>query len=119
MRRNAAAGPRLLRAQRLKSSRAFPHKAGILQLRATLWWSWSDSNQPPECLMGISIKGGNLRCANAWWSWSDSNQPPKCYGTWRVSDQLPWSDTHPERRAVVVFRDFPGSWSDSNEQPDF
>ena len=57
--------------------------------------------------------------ATAWWSWSDSNQPPKCYGTWLVSDQLPWSDTHPDRRAFVVFRDYPGSWSDSNEQPDF
>src|SRR4051794_11092567 len=21
------------------------------------------------------------------------DQPPKCYGTWLVSDQLPWSDT--------------------------
>src|SRR5712671_7288893 len=29
--------------------------------------------------------------ATAWWSWSDSNQPPKCYGTWFESDQLPWS----------------------------
>src|SRR6267154_3691868 len=47
------------------------------------------------------------------------NQPPKCYGTWLVSDQLPWSDTHTDRRAFVVFRDYPGSWSDSNEQPDF
>ena len=36
-----------------------------------------------------------------------------------MSDQLPWSDTHPDRRAFVVFRDYPGSWSDSNEQPDF
>ena len=40
--------------------------------------------------------------ATAWWSWSDSNQPPKCYGTWWVSDQLPWSDTDPDRRAFVV-----------------
>src|SRR5712671_450815 len=40
--------------------------------------------------------------ATAWWSWSDSNQPPKCYGTWFESDQLPWSDTHPDRRAFVV-----------------
>src|SRR5882724_4078657 len=24
-------------------------KAGFLRLRATAWWSWSDSNQPPEC----------------------------------------------------------------------
>src|SRR2546423_7649267 len=24
-------------------------KAGNLRLRATAWWSWSDSNQPPEC----------------------------------------------------------------------
>src|SRR5882757_5932418 len=40
---------------------------------------------------------------------------------WNIfeSDQLPWSDTHPDRRAIVVFRDYPGSWSDSNEQPDF
>src|SRR6266446_8982794 len=43
---------------------------------------------------------------------------PECYGTWFESDQLPWSDTHPDRRAFVVFRDYPGSWSDSNEQPD-
>src|SRR5712672_4400543 len=65
------------------------------------------------------LKAGFLRLqATAWWSWSDSNQPPKCYGTWLVSDQLPWSDTHPDRRAFVVFRDYPGSWSDSNEQPD-
>jgi len=47
------------------------------------------------------------------------NQPPECYGTWFESDQLPWSDAHPDRRAFVVFRDYPGSWSDSNEQPDF
>jgi len=47
------------------------------------------------------------------------DQPPECYGTWFESDQLPWSDTHPDRRAFVVFRDYPGSWSDSNEQPDF
>src|SRR5882757_9702592 len=26
---------------------------------------------------------------------------------------------HLDRRAFVVFRDYPGSWSDSNEQPDF
>ena len=38
------------------------------------------------------------------------NQPPKRYGTWFESDQLPWSDTHPDRRAFVVFRDYPGSW---------
>src|SRR5882757_5054 len=25
------------------------HKAEILRLQATGWWSWSDSNQPPEC----------------------------------------------------------------------
>jgi hypothetical protein len=43
----------------------------------------------------------------------------KCYGTWLVSDQLPWSDTHPDCRAFVVSRDYPGSWSDPNEQPDF
>src|SRR5712672_1763350 len=39
--------------------------------------------------------------ATAWWSWSDSNQPPECYGTWFESDQLPWSDTHPDRRALL------------------
>ena len=24
-------------------------KAGFFRLRATAWWSWSDSNQPPKC----------------------------------------------------------------------
>src|SRR5712675_542327 len=43
---------------------------------------------------------------------------PECYGTWFESDQLPWSDTHPDRRAFVVFRDYPGSWSDSNQPPE-
>ena len=33
------------------------------------------------------------------------DQPPECYGTWLVSDQLPWSDTHPDCRAFVVFGD--------------
>ena len=28
-------------------------------------------------------------------------QPPKCYGTWLVSDQLPWSDTHPDRGRLL------------------
>src|SRR5712672_3272347 len=70
--------------------------------------------------LGIEVPPQILRLqATPWWSWSDSNQPPKCYGTWFESDQLPWSDTHPDRRAFVVFRDYPGSWSDSNEQPDF
>src|SRR5712671_689675 len=36
------------------------------------------------------------------------DQPPECYGTWFESDQLPWSDAHPDRRAFVVFRDYPG-----------
>src|SRR5712671_5729602 len=44
----------------------------------------------------------------AWWSRSDSNQPPKCYGTWLVSDQLPWSDTHPDTGSFAVLRDYPG-----------
>ena len=35
---------------------------------------------------------------------------PECYGTWFESDQLPWSDTHPDHRAFVVFRDYHGSW---------
>src|SRR5712675_2614523 len=26
--------------------------------------------------------------------------------------------THPDRRAFVVFRDYPGSWSDSNQPPE-
>ena len=39
----------------------------------------------------------------AWWSWSDSNQPPKCYGTWLVSDQPTWSDTHPDCREFCCF----------------
>jgi hypothetical protein len=38
-------------------------------------------------------------------------QPPECYGTWFWSDQLTWSDAHPDGRAFVVFRDYPGSWS--------
>ena len=40
---------------------------------------------------------------------------------WNMAGVRPttWSDTHPDRRAFVVFRDYPGSWSDSNEQPDF
>ena len=46
--------------------------------------------------------------ATAWWSRSDSNQPPKCYGTWLVSDQLPWSDTHPDTGSFAVLRDYPG-----------
>src|SRR5712671_3318003 len=45
--------------------------------------------------------------ATAWWSWSDSNQPPKCYGTWFESDQLPWSDAYPVRRRFAVLLDFP------------
>src|SRR5712675_1904258 len=44
----------------------------------------------------------------AWWSRSDSNQPPKCYGTWLVSDQLPWSNTHPDTGSFAVLRDYPG-----------
>ncbi len=46
------------------------------------------------------------------------NQPPECYGTWFESDQLPWS-VSPDRRAFVVFRDYPGSWSDSNRNQIF
>src|SRR5712671_5448184 len=41
--------------------------------------------------------------ATGWWSWSDSNQPPKCYGTWLVSDQLPWSDTPSRSPGVLLF----------------
>jgi len=47
------------------------------------------------------------------------DQPPECYGTWFESDQLPWSDAHPDGQAFVVLRDYPSSWSASNEQPDF
>src|SRR6266446_10960120 len=47
-----------------------------------------------------------VKFGNAWWSWSDSNQPPKCYGTWFESDQLPWSDTYPDRRALCCFARF-------------
>src|SRR5712671_3502289 len=54
----------------------------------------------------------------AWWSWSDSNQPPECYGRWYESDQLPWSDAHPDRGRFDILRDLPGNWSDSNQQPD-
>src|SRR5262245_32820800 len=35
--------------QRTRSWRAFLHQAGIFWLHATAWWSWSDSNQQPEC----------------------------------------------------------------------
>src|ERR1700704_1163893 len=29
------------------------------------------------------------------------DQPPEGYGTWFESDQLPWSDTHPDRRRLL------------------
>src|SRR5882757_4399928 len=44
--------------------------------------------------LGHFTKGNLQLRPNAWWS---------------------WSDTHPDRRAFV-FRDYPGGWSDSNEQ---
>src|SRR5712671_6845458 len=44
-------------------------------------------------------EAGFLRLqATGWWSWSDSNQPPECYGMWAVSDQLTRSDTRPRAR---------------------
>src|SRR6266478_1200982 len=46
--------------------------------------------------------------ATAWLSRSDLNQPAKCYGTWLVSDQLPWSDTHPDTGSFAVLREYAG-----------
>src|SRR4030088_3462602 len=59
--------------------------------------------------LGIEVPPQILRLqATAWWSWSDSNQPPKCYGTWLGSEQLPWSDSYADRRALCCFGRF--SW---------
>src|SRR4051794_24602428 len=69
------------------------------------------------------------------------DQPPKCYGTWLVSDQLPWSDTsnqppkcygiwgvrpahlvgHPRTNTKVLWNmgvsTSPPRWTPSNQSP--
>ena len=30
-----------------------------------------------------------VKFKNAWWSWSDSNQPPECYGIWACPTSSP------------------------------